>query len=256
MPFNRYPATLIFIFLLSSCGTSYYVPAMYGHDNEYKIKPHTLDSTRSMIYGAATFLVFHGVRISGQQTAVQLSGYRSHTFDYFNISYGINFSSGGFKADDLDALTQNQRYSFTTYGATAAFHYKFALGKVDLRPAGIALGYQREAGSYARFRNAYNSSNEDAFRFIRQNQYFSIGYDAELDVMATEYLKLGFRVGYYTPIRTAEQRGYPNYFAGNIVTNSFISYRNYALTTGLDVGGMNAAFRLGLSYGFASSPKK
>lgn len=169
-----------YLVLFGSCGVALYTPAILGSDISYQPKPMTIDSIKSNTYLTAIYSVGGGKNIEDEQVFTELNFSRAHAFKNLNLSYGAYGFLGSYSNG---ILTPQDAYYFRTksfggYGFRASANYVMPLGRTEFRFPGIELGYSKELGEYADFRQQV--LHQPGFYVNPHTQLISIGGSAEV----------------------------------------------------------------------------
>ena len=179
------------LFSIHSC-TPYYALGNSGVDPIVFIKPVYADSATVSTYigGKYTHTVDSAYSHKNEVNSFgQLNWSQTHTFKYYDVSYGAFGYLGTYKVAEVESFKGNKKY----YGGglSSEFCLNIPLKSVDLRPIGIKGSFYYENGDFARFRRiaaeqhlisgvtasqfAYNVSFTSGYEFKYKNSSFGLG---------------------------------------------------------------------------------
>ena len=146
--------------LLSSC-SHYYAPVLYRNSAFYQPKPLSGDSAKSATYITGGLGASTGTNLNDNIYMGQLSLDEAHTFDNFNLSYGVFGYAGTYQNTSLqttDAGYFNSK-AFLGYGGKFSADFFTKMENIDFRLLGVEFLYSNETGEYADYRNAVKANS-------------------------------------------------------------------------------------------------
>ncbi len=165
--------------LFASCSHDY-EPALFHQDIVYMPKPASFDSAKSATYISGAFS--YNINSNGDDQALsgQLNISEGHTFNHFNLAYGVFAVYGNYENSSISSGNPNYFNSkyFGAVGARFAASTYFTSHNVDYRFLGVEAAYSSEYGAYAGYRDYL--TQQPGFYVDNRTYLFSIGGTSEV----------------------------------------------------------------------------
>ena len=191
----------------------YYLSPHDANPSTYHVLPMIADTVKSRIY-ASSSLALGNANDQGRDGVTSFQGnvYRAQHFGHFQAYYGGNISLGSYRVADFynsdyrvqggifgayaiptDTLyhVSGQRTSFGGYGLSGGINFTLPFERFEWRILGIEASFQKEFGSYGRFRDKLPDSAANII--FRKRITPAIGLNTELVWRNRHQVEFGFK---------------------------------------------------------------